>query len=311
MRVVFFDKKTLKAAFFSLLRQNDKAKIMPMTVYVEYVFLSNFSVNFMLLYFTVKICKTDLKKLRLFFADLLGSFVAIVLPLFSPGFVFSTLTKLFLSLGIVGILAKYKSKGQFFKNLLVFWALTFLFGGVLFGFYYVTKTDFSVQEDLSIISASAFPLILAGGLFFCLLVKNLVCYLNAKKNDVGFTFDVRLEIGGESFLLKGFLDSGNRLTDDKTGFPVAIVLSEELKNTVKQKVAESLLYDKKIVKNAHYLSFSTVAGGVNKMFVFCPDVFEVNGKKTDAVLGVYDKKVSAKDEFDLLLNGKMDIGGGL
>ena len=154
---------------------------MPMTVYVEYVFLSNFSVNFMLLYFTIKICKTDLKKLRLFFADLLGSFVAIVLPIFSLGFVFSTLTKLFLSLGIVGILAKYKSKGQFFKNLLVFWALTFLFGGVLFGFYYVTKTDFSVQEDLSIISASAFPLILAGSLFFFLLVKNLVCYLNAKK----------------------------------------------------------------------------------------------------------------------------------
>ena len=278
-----------------------------MTVYIEYVFLSNFIFNFLLLYSVVKILKIKYRKLRLFFADLSGTAIAIVIPLFAVGHVLSVLIKLALSLLIVLILARYKSKKQFLAALLLFWGLTFALGGVLFGIYFIFGADFSLQQDLSIVSNSPLPLFVGGILCFVFLTKNLVAYISGKKASSKFIYNAVLMLDGVRYELQGFLDSGNQLADDASGLPVVIVVSQKKKNLVKEKVAESLDTKNDCIKNAHYITFSTLAGGKQKMFTFAPESFFVGDRQFDVVLGLAESTAPIKGECDVLLNANMSL----
>ena len=278
-----------------------------MTVYIEYVFLSNLIFNFLLLHFTVKILKIKYKKLRLFLSDLFGTAVAIIIPLFNIASILAVIVKLALSVGIVLILASYKSKKQFFAALLLFWGLTFALGGVLFGIYFIFGIDFSLQQDLSVVSNSPLPLFIGGILCFIFLTKNLVAYISGKKASAKFVYDVALILDGKRLNLQGFLDSGNMLEDEASGLPVVIIVSQKIKAAVKEKVAEILLNKTDGIKNAHYISFSTLAGGRQKMFVFAADGFFVGDRQFDVVLGLAESNAPIKGECDVLLNAKMGL----
>jgi len=107
--------------------------------------------------------------------------------------------------------------------------------------------------------------------------------------------------------VQGFLDSGNQLTDEVSGLPVVIVVSQKIKSTVKEKVAQSLFDKTDCIKNAHYVSFSTLAGGRQKMFVFEADDFFVGDRRMDVMLGLAESTAPIKGECDVLLNAKMGL----
>lgn len=276
-----------------------------MTVYIEYVFLSNFIFNFLLLYATVRILKIRYKKRRLFAADLFGTAVAIAVPLLNLSVIFSVAVKLSLSVGIVLLLARYKSKKQFLAALMLFWGLTFALGGIMMGIYFLLGEDFALQNDLGVVSSSPLPLFAGGFLCFVFLIKNLVAYINVKRAGASFVYSVVLVVDGERIETSGFLDSGNRLVDGKSGLPVIIAVSKPLIQKLKQSVAESII-SKKGWADAHYTEFSTLAGGSRKMFVFSAQSVIVNGKEVSAVIGLADE-AKMQGECDILLNSVLSL----
>ena len=272
-----------------------------MTVYIEYVFASNFVFDFVLLVSLVKITKTTVSKKRLVLATLFGTAIAILLPLTNLGVVLSLLVKLALSVGIILLLGGFKTKKQFFAMLILFWALTFGMGGVLVGIYFLTETNFALQQDLSVVSNSPLPLYIAGFVVFLFFTKNLVGYINGKKAKAQFEYDVVIFVGDSKCVAKGFLDSGNCLCDDQSGLPVVIVTSQKLKKFFADKI--SCFVDKQsILKQMHYIKFATLSGE-QKMLVFKVDGVEINNKEQKVVVGVPNKQVGVG--YDLLLNVNM------
>ena len=275
-----------------------------MTVYIEYVFASNFVFDFALLFALTKISKVSVSKKRLVFATLTGTVVAIVLPLVNFGVVLSMVAKLCLSVCIIFALGGYKTKKQFFSMLILFWSLTFGMGGVLVGIYFLTDTNFALQQDLSVVSDSPLPLFVAGLIIFFFLTKTVVDYVNGKKAKVGFEYDVTVFVGDDRFVAKGFLDSGNSLFDNQTGLPVVIVTSKKMKEFFADKLSDFV--DKTcLLKQVHYINFGTLSGDAQKMLVFMADRVEVDGREKQVMIGIATKKVSFA--YDLLLNVNMDI----
>ena len=272
-----------------------------MTVYIEYVFASNFVFDFVLLLCVKKIAKLNVTKLRLFFATFFGTSVAIVLPLLNLG-KFAIVAKLCLSVAIVFVLGGAKTKKQFFASLLLFWGLTFGMGGTLVGIYFLTKQNFALQQDLSVVSDSPLPLLVGGLLVFGFVAKHLVAYINAKKTNVAFEYEAEITVLDKKFVAKGFLDSGNQLCDEKTGLPVVITTSKQSHLFFSNLLAQGVSLKKSLLKDPRYILVSTLTGN-KKMLVFGVDKFVANGKEYSVLIGLGGKTCCF--DCDLLLNAKM------
>ena len=185
--------------------------------------------------------------------------------------------------------------------LLLFWSLTFGMGGVLVGIYFLTETNFALQQDLSLVTDSPLPLYMAGLLIFLFLSKTLVDYVNEKKTNFNFEYEVMMFVENCKLSAKGFLDSGNQLCDKKTGLPVVIITSSKLKKFFAKKLAD-VVDGTCLLKDVHYTKFATLSGGVQKMLVFGIDRVEINGHEQQVVFGIANQK--ACFNCDLLLNAK-------
>jgi len=272
-----------------------------MTVYIESVLANNFVFDFILLLCVKKIARLNVTKLRLFCATFFGTAVAVILPLLNLG-KFSLVAKLCLSVGIVLVFGGYKTKKQFFANLLLFWGLTFGMGGTLVGIYFLTKQDFALQHDLSVVSNSPFMLYAGGLLVFGFIAKNLVTYDNSKKTNVTFEYNVEITVKNKRFVAKGFLDSGNQLCDTTTGLPVVITTSKQSHTFFSALLAEGVSSKQPLLKGPKYVQVSTLSGN-KKMLVFGVDKFVADGKEYSVLVGLGDKTCCF--DCDLLLNAKM------
>ncbi|MBR2029378.1 MAG: sigma-E processing peptidase SpoIIGA [Clostridia bacterium] len=272
-----------------------------MTVYIESVFANNFVFDFILLLCVKKIARLKVTKLRLVSATFFGTAVAVFLPLLNLGS-FALVAKLCLSVGIVFVLGGYKTKKQFFANLLLFWGLTFGMGGTLVGIYFLTKQDFALQQDLSVVSNSPLILFAGGLLVFGFVAKNLAAYVNSKKTNVTFEYDVEITVKNKKFVAKGFLDSGNQLCDTATGLPVVITTSKQSHLFFSALLAESVSSKQPLLKDPRYIRVSTLTGN-KKMLVFGVDKFVADGKERAVLIGLGDKTCCF--DCDLLLNAKM------
>ena len=272
-----------------------------MTVYIEQVFANNFVFDFILLFCVKKIARLNVTKLRLFCATLSGTVVAIFLPLLNLGS-FALVAKLCLSVGIILVLGGAKSKKQFFANLLLFWGLTFGMGGTLVGIYFLTRQDFFLQDDLSVLSNSPFMLYAGGLLVFGFVAKNLVAYVNAKKTNVTFEYKVEITVANKKFVAKGFLDSGNQLCDVKTGLPVVITTSKQSRAFFADLLAKGVSAKKPLLKDPRYIEVSTLTGNKN-MLVFGVDKFVANGQESCVLIALGEN--NGCFDCDLLLNAKM------
>ena len=175
-------------------------------------------------------------------------------------------------------------------------------GWVLFGLYFMTGASFAVNADLSLSSDSALPLFAAGILCFAFLTKKLAAYICGRRMSASFVYDVTMTLGGKRYSVKGYLDSGNRLTSD--GLPVIIATSGRMRNAVARQAAEDLLGGR-----ARYAEYSTLAGGTRKMPVVECDDITVGGRRLNALVGAAGKTTAAFG-CEVLLGAWMDTDGG-
>jgi hypothetical protein len=119
-------------------------------------------------------------------------------------------------------------------------------------------------------------------LFLCAL-SVLIRVLNYRGKIENYLQSVTIEIKDKKFTARGFIDTGNQLTDPKSQKPVCVISHE--------------LYLKMFpITNGYYIDFKTV-GKNGKMFVFGARVNEREVK-----LGVTNKTFA---NYDILLNANI------
>ncbi len=192
-----------------------------MEIYIEYAFLENFFFDGVLLSLSLFAAREKLCFWRIALSATLGGVFAILFPLLKlpvfAGTLLKTAVGMLLCMPLVKRLKTKKEWGRYALICVLFFSLSFLFGGSLLGIY----TGFSVSGTGYTAAHAPFWAVLLGFAGLSFLTLFLVRKLYAKKAIAGRIYACRVENAGKRIQAEGFLDSGNLA--QKNGLPVCFL----------------------------------------------------------------------------------------
>lgn len=258
-------------------------------VYLDVLFYLNFWMNLLLLYLTAFIQKYKFNRFRMLLsAAALAALnsVAICYIQFENGCVLLALQAAFCLIGAL-LAFPYHGLCKLLWQLLIMQMLSFLFGGILE--WMLTVPFFGMTGTLSITNS----LVISFISYF--LIRYFLTGLKEKRRIRAQLYEVHLQMGELTVRMKGLLDTGNSLREPISGKPVSILDKE----TVKQfpQTAEGLLL-------IPYRAVGTASG---ILYGFTADRVELiheneRWEVLRPVIGIANEPVSAKKEYEMLLN---------
>ena len=257
-----------------------------MNVYLDELFLINAVSDFLLLMCAGKISGTKASCRRNIIASVLGGLysIAMVFPQisFAQSLFFRTVFSAFMVFTAVG------ATPGFFKTLAGFYIAMFIYGGIII-FLMNTGADAVIYGGHLYFN---FPII-KFLLTLTILTLTLNKISNFFKNSLiknGIFCDVKIRYGNNEIHSEGILDTGNFLKSPLNGRFVAAVgidavrglFCEDFSNAV----AENDILLAMSLEKATLIPYRTVDEKSCLMVSVIPDLFEINGKSADVVLGI-------------------------
>lgn len=176
-----------------------------MTVYIEYVLIDNFLIDYLLLKATFSTTGISVRKGRLFLCAIFGAVTAIVYPLFENFYILQTIFKIFSGLLIVLIAVKFSSVKSYVINALIFFLYTFLMGGAIIGIYNLLNIPYQTEISVAFMVIPVYLLITG--------MERAIKYLYRRREIMKLTVKVELEFSNKKVALNGFYDTGNGVYD--------------------------------------------------------------------------------------------------
>ena len=110
-----------------------------MTIYIDIVLIENLIMNFIILLATGLILKGKISVTRLVIASLMGAIYSVVAYISILEIYSSMVLKIILSIVIIYIAFNPQTFKKMWKNLLIFYLTSFVFGGAAFALIYIVK----------------------------------------------------------------------------------------------------------------------------------------------------------------------------
>jgi stage II sporulation protein GA (sporulation sigma-E factor processing peptidase) len=213
-----------------------------LTLYLDVIWLLNVCVDFILLWLTGLILKRQYALWRIAIGSLVGS--AIIILSFSPYafLVGNPLVKLLFSVVMVYSAFGFKRLRYFFANLLMFYFVTFLTGGILIGTHYFLTFDPDSKTTVLLASIKGFGdpvswvfvmLALPAAWYFSKSRMDSVEYIKIQYDQL---VDVSFKIDAFEVNVKGLVDSGNQLQDPISKTPVMIVSVSSMSGNIPEEI---------------------------------------------------------------------------
>ncbi|TRZ38807.1 sigma-E processing peptidase SpoIIGA [Niallia circulans] len=208
-----------------------------MAIYLDVIWLLNFLFDSLLLYLTAIILKRDIKLWRVLCGGLIGSII--ILLAVTPYHIYTShpISKLLFSCVMVLTVFGYKRLRYYLSGLMTFYFVTFLIGGVLIGSHYFIQFDFQLSTSVLLASVKGFgdPIswlfVLLGFPAAWHFSKKNVESMEITKIKYDEIVQVKFQIAGTEFSLKGLVDSGNQVYDPISRVPVMFVSINAMKAT--------------------------------------------------------------------------------
>ena len=299
-----------------------------MTVYLDVVFLENVLMNYIIIFATGVVLKDECKKWRIFAGSLVGAVYTIVMylniiPIYSNFFM-----KLLLSIVIVYVAFKPRSVKRLIKDLVIFYLVSFVFGGCVFALMYFLKPQMAQIRNGVFVGAYPLKVAIIGGIvaFIVLQISFKIVKTKISKKDMIYTVEVNLN--GKSTQVKALLDTGNLLKDPITSLPVVVIEQKSLSSVIPEKVLnnidkilggdiDELTKDKefsKTISRFRMIPFSSL-GKQNGLLlgIKADNVNIISDEKTEiinnAIIGIYDKSFTKNGAYTAIFGLDMLEGG--
>lgn len=271
-----------------------------MVVYIEYAFIDNLIINYVLLACSTTCAKIKTKPLYLILSSLLGTVVALIVPLVDLNGVLLVFLKLTLGALMVYISGRYVTLKKYIITFSIFLAFTFLCGGFLIAVFSFAGIDYKVYFNLNYDSAVPIGLSVLIVYAVCKVLVKVAFLLLKERALRPFIRSCVVIINGQKFKTQGFIDSGNGLYEKRSGLPVV--------------VASKPLYEKLIMagvkKNSTNLEFDTVSGTSTMELYIIDKLLIYNGISVNilnnVLLGV-SKVTQNFNGYELLLHPALEI----
>lgn len=290
-----------------------------MTIYLDIILCENLLMNYIILFATYVIIKPKTKypQIRMILSSLLGSIYAIIVYLNILSIYTNLLAKITLSVVMVYIAFAPPNVKQLLKQILIFYLVSFIFGGCTFALIYFLKPE-NVEMKNGVF-VGMYPIrvgLIAGVIAF--IITQIAFKINKSKLNNKNTF-IEIELYNKNKMTKAraLLDSGNMLKEPISQKPVIVVEKTTLSKIIPEEVLD---YIEKILggddqgKNEmqEYLSKIRMVpfmslGKENGMLIGIRlDKIKINTEdirleKENIIAGIYEKKLTKDNKYNALI----------
>lgn len=211
-----------------------------MTIYLDIVFLENMIMNYIIIYATVIVLKNKVSQIRILFGSFIGAIYTVVmylniLPIYS-----NFLMKFILSIIIVYVSIKPHTMKKLFKDLIVFYFVSFVFGGCSFALIYCVAPHLALVKNGVFVGEYPLKIAILGGVVSFIVIKTSLVLIKNKLNKKDIIYKLNIGINNKKIEIKALLDTGNLLKEPLTGNSVIIVESRCLKEILPIEIIENI-----------------------------------------------------------------------
>ena len=294
-----------------------------MTIYIDVVFLENLVMNSIILVASGIILKKKMKWIRIILASSLGAIYTIigyisVLEIYS-----NLILKVILSILIIYIAFNPQTVKQLWKDLLIFYLTSFVFGGVAFALIYVVKPQDILMKNGLFLGTYPLKTVLLAAIVAFIIIIAAFAIVKTKFSKKDMFCDVEVELNNKIIKTRAMIDTGNLLKEPITNTPVIVVEHTLLYECVPKEILDNLesILGGELVKipekvRNEYISklklipFASL-GKQNGMLVgikadslkIIQDDQEKENK--NVIIGIYNKSLTKRGEYRALIG--MDL----
>ena len=290
-----------------------------MTIYIDVVLIENLIMNYIILLATGLILKLKIKHIRLILASLLGAIYSIVaytrvLEVYS-----SFVLKIILSVLIVYIAFNPQKVKQLWKDILIFYLTSFVFGGAAFALIYIVKPQDILMKNGLFLGTYPLKTVILGAIiaFFIIITAFTVVKKKISKKDMFCKTEIQLN--GKKIKANTMIDTGNMLKEPITNTPVIVVehtllyqcMPKEILNNLENIIGGDLEKIPDKIKEEYILKLKLIPfsslGKQNGMLIgIKPEYVKIITEeqeeiKENVIIGIYNKSLTKKGEYRALM----------
>lgn len=291
-----------------------------MTIYIDIVLIENICMNYIILFASNYILKEKVRHVRLLLSAFLGAIYAIITYMQLLKVYSNIIMKIILSIVMVYIAYKPKKIKKLFKQLILFYLISFVFGGCSFALLYFVKPQEIIMKNGMYVGTYPLKIAILGAIvgFVIAVIAFKIVKTRLRKNDMFCKIKIFLE--EKSVEIIAMLDTGNLLKDPISRMPVVIVEKEIIEKIFPSNILENLqniiggdakeeLYGEETLK---YLSkfrvipFNSLGKQNGMLLGFKPSklIVYLNDNEEiikNVIIGIYDEKLSKKSTYNALI----------
>lgn len=291
-----------------------------MTIYLDIILCENLLMNYIILFATYVIIKPKVKhpQIRIILSSLIGSVYAVIVYLNILSIYSNLFAKIILSIVMVYVAFNPKNAKVLLKQILIFYLVSFIFGGCTFALIYFIKPENVKMKNGVFVGIYPLKIGLVAGVIAFVATQIAFKINKSKLNNKNTFFNIQLYYKNQSITVKALLDSGNMLKDPISQASVIIVERESLSKIIPEKVLDYIgniiggdeTEDKQDIQE--YLSKIRMVpfmslGKENGMLVGIRldkikiETEDIDIQKENIIAGIYEKKFTKDNKYNALI----------
>lgn len=290
-----------------------------MTIYIDVVLIENLIMNYIILFTTGLILKLKIQPIRILIASLLGAIYSIiayagVLKIYS-----SFILKIVLSVLIVYIAFNPQSVKKMWKDLLIFYLTSFVFGGAAFALIYIVKPQDIIMKNGLFLGTYPLKTVMLGAVIAFIIIIAAFSIVKSKISKKDMFCEIETKINNKIVRTKAMIDTGNMLKEPITNTPVVVVehtllyecIPKEILNNLEniiggdfEKVPEHI--KEKYISRLKLIPFSSLGKQNGMLLGIKPQYIKIMKEEEEqinknVIIGIYNKSLTKKGEYRALM----------
>ena len=287
-----------------------------MTFYIDIILAENMIMNYIILFATGIIMKTNIKQLRLIIASLLGSIYVLMSYITEIEIYMNQITKLILSIVMIYIAFVPQNIKNLIKEIIIFYLTSFCFGGAAYYLlYYISPKQIN---NINGILTGSYPIKIAvlGGILGFIIINISFKIVKSKITKNSIFYNVKIVIDNKSCIVKSILDTGNLLVEPITSFPVIIVEEKIIKKIISEDIIKILLASLQgnnidkipegIRTRCKFIPYSSIGNNNGMIVGIKPDYIKIYEEeneiiKKDVIVGISNNVLTKNEAYSGLI----------
>ena len=290
-----------------------------MTIYIDIVLIENLIMNYIILFTTAVVLKIKVNHIRLILASLLGAGYSIIAYMGIIKVYSSIILKIILSVLIIYIAFNPQNIKKMCKDLLLFYLVSFVFGGAAFALIYIIKPQNILMKNGLFLGTYPLKTVMLGAVVaFCIIIGAFAIIKN-KISKKDMFCEIEILINQKKIKTKAMIDTVNMLKEPITNVPVIVVehillyscMSKEILNNLKEIMGGDFKnipcdIQEKYISKLKLIPFSSLGKQNGMLIGIRPEYVKVITDEQEkinknVIIGIYEKSLTKKGEYQALI----------